>query len=127
MARVSGIDLPKNKRGFIALTYIYGIGRSSAAAILATANVDPQKKVHEWNDDEATAIRNAITAEFKVEGQLRSETQLNIKRLMDIGCYRGLRHRRSLPVRGQRTSTNARTRKGPRKAAVAKKKAPGKK
>ena len=123
MARVSGIDLPKNKRGFIALTYIYGIGRSSAAAILATANVDPQKKVHEWNDDEATAIRNAITSEFKVEGALRSEVQLNIKRLMDIGCYRGIRHRSGLPLRGQRTKNNSRTRKGKRKTVANKKKA----
>ena len=122
MARVSGIDLPKNKRGFIALTYIYGIGRSSAAAILATANVDPQKKVHEWNDDEATAIRNAITSEFKVEGALRSEVQLNIKRLMDIGSYRGIRHRKGLPVNGQITKRNARTRKGKRKTVAGKKK-----
>lgn len=122
MARVSGIDLPKNKRSFIALTYIYGIGRSTALAILATAGVDPQKKVHEWNDDEATAIRNAITAEFKVEGQLRSETQLNIKRLMDIGSYRGIRHRKGLPVRGQSTKRNARTRKGKRKTVAGKKK-----
>ncbi len=122
MARVSGIDLPKNKRSFIALTYIYGIGRSTALAILTTAGVDPQKKVHEWNDDEATAIRNAITAEFKVEGQLRSETQLNIKRLMDIGSYRGIRHRKGLPVRGQSTKRNARTRKGKRKTVAGKKK-----
>ncbi|MFN8282356.1 MAG: 30S ribosomal protein S13 [Chitinophagales bacterium] len=122
MARVSGIDLPKNKKGFVALTYIYGIGRSSAAAILATANVDPQKKVHEWNDDEATAIRNAITAEFKVEGALRSEVQLNIKRLMDIGSYRGIRHRKGLPVNGQSTKRNARTRKGKRKTVAGKKK-----
>ncbi len=122
MARVSGIDLPKNKRGFVALTYIYGIGRSTALAILTTAGVDPQKKVHEWNDDEATAIRNAITAEFKVEGQLRSETQLNIKRLMDIGSYRGIRHRKGLPVRGQSTKRNARTRKGKRKTVAGKKK-----
>ena len=122
MARVSGIDLPKNKRGFVALTYIYGIGRSTALAILTTAGVDPQKKVHEWNDDEATAIRNAITAEFKVEGQLRSETQLNIKRLMDIGSYRGIRHRKGLPVRGQSTNRNARTRKGKRKTVAGKKK-----
>ena len=122
MARVSGIDLPKNKRGFIALTYIYGIGRSSAAAILATANVDPQKKVHEWNDDEATAIRNAITSEFKVEGALRSEVQLNFKRLMDIGSYRGIRHRKGLPVNGQSTKRNARTRKGKRKTVAGKKK-----
>ena len=123
MARVSGIDLPKNKRGFVALTYIYGIGRSTALAILTTAGVDPQKKVHEWNDDEATAIRNAITAEFKVEGQLRSETQLNIKRLMDIGCNRGIRHRAGLPLRGQRTKNNSRTRKGRRKTVANKKKA----
>jgi small subunit ribosomal protein S13 len=116
------IDLPKNKRGFVALTYIYGIGRSTALAILTTAGVDPQKKVHEWNDDEATAIRNAITAEFKVEGQLRSETQLNIKRLMDIGSYRGIRHRKGLPVRGQSTKRNARTRKGKRKTVAGKKK-----
>jgi small subunit ribosomal protein S13 len=122
MARVSGIDLPKNKRGFVALTYIYGIGRSTALAILTTAGVDPQKKVHEWNDDEATAIRNAITSEFKVEGQLRSETQLNIKRLMDIGSYRGIRHRKGLPVRGQSTKRNARTRKGKRKTVAGKKK-----
>jgi small subunit ribosomal protein S13 len=122
MARVSGIDLPKNKRGFVALTYIYGIGRSTALTILATAGVDPQKKVHEWNDDEATAIRNAITAEFKVEGQLRSEVQLNIKRLMDIGSYRGIRHRKGLPVRGQSTKRNARTRKGKRKTVAGKKK-----
>ena len=126
MARVSGIDLPKNKRGFVALTYIYGIGRSTALAILTTAGVDPQKKVHEWNDDEATAIRNAITAEFKVVGQLRSETQLNIKRLMDIGSYRGIRHRKGLPVRGQSTKRNARTRKGKRKTVAGKKKAPKK-
>lgn len=122
MARVSGIDLPKNKRGFVALTYIYGIGRSTALTILTTAGVDPQKKVHEWNDDEATAIRNAITAEFKVEGQLRSEVQLNIKRLMDIGSYRGIRHRKGLPVRGQSTKRNARTRKGKRKTVAGKKK-----
>ncbi|HNE50472.1 MAG TPA: 30S ribosomal protein S13 [Chitinophagales bacterium] len=122
MARVSGIDLPKNKRGFVALTYIYGIGRSSAAAILAAAGVDPQKKVSEWNDDEATAIRNVITSEVKVEGQLRAEIQLNIKRLMDIGSYRGIRHRKGLPVRGQSTKRNARTRKGKRKTVAGKKK-----
>lgn len=122
MARVSGIDLPKNKRGFVALTYIYGIGRSAAAAILAAAGVDPQKKVHEWNDDETTAIRNVINAEHKVEGQLRSEIQLNIKRLMDIGSYRGIRHRKGLPVRGQSTKRNARTRKGKRKTVAGKKK-----
>ncbi|MDB5229004.1 MAG: ribosomal protein S13p [Bacteroidota bacterium] len=122
MARVSGIDLPKNKRGFVALTYIYGIGRSTAKYILETAQVDPQKKVHEWNDDEATAIRNAINAEVKVEGALRSEVQLNIKRLMDIGSYRGIRHRKGLPVRGQSTKRNARTRKGKRKTVAGKKK-----
>ena len=122
MARVSGIDLPKNKRGFVALIYIYGIGRSAAAAILASAGVDPQKKVSEWNDDEATAIRNVITSEVKVEGQLRAEIQLNIKRLMDIGSYRGIRHRKGLPVRGQSTKRNARTRKGKRKTVAGKKK-----
>jgi small subunit ribosomal protein S13 len=122
MARVSGIDLPKNKRGYIALTYIYGIGRSTAKYILETAGVDLEKKVHEWNDDEATAIRNAINAEIKVEGALRSETQLNIKRLMDIGSYRGIRHRKGLPVRGQSTKRNARTRKGKRKTVAGKKK-----
>ncbi|MEN9447037.1 MAG: ribosomal protein [Bacteroidota bacterium] len=122
MARVSGIDLPKNKRGFVALTYIYGIGRSAASAILEEAGVDPQKKVHEWNDDETTAIRNVINAAHKVEGQLRSETQLNIKRLMDIGSYRGIRHRKGLPVRGQSTKRNARTRKGKRKTVAGKKK-----
>ena len=127
MARIAGIDLPRNKRGEIGLTYIYGIGRRSAQQILTEAGIDLNTKVQEWNDDQLAAIRSIIDQSFKVEGALRSEVQLNIKRLMDIGCYRGLRHRRSLPVRGQRTSTNARTRKGPRKAAVAKKKAPGKK
>ncbi|HNF48029.1 MAG TPA: 30S ribosomal protein S13 [Chitinophagales bacterium] len=122
MARVSGIDLPKNKRGYIGLTYIYGIGRSSAREILAKAEVDPEKKVHEWNDDEVTAIRNIINADFKVEGALRSEVQLNIKRLLDIGCYRGIRHRKGLPVRGQSTKRNARTRKGKRKTVAGKKK-----
>lgn len=122
MARVSGIDLPKNKKGFIGLTYIYGIGRSTAKYILTNANVDPEKKVHEWNDEEATAIRNIINAEIKVEGALRSETQLNIKRLMDIGSYRGIRHRKGLPVRGQSTKRNARTRKGKRKTVAGKKK-----
>jgi small subunit ribosomal protein S13 len=123
MARVAGIDLPKNKRGFIGLTYVYGIGRSRAVKILEKAGVDPQKKVMEWDDDEATSIRNVINTEFKVEGQLRSEVQLNIKRLMDIGSYRGIRHRKGLPVRGQRTKTNARTRKGKRKTVAGKKKA----
>lgn len=122
MARVSGIDLPKNKRGYIGLTYIYGIGRSSAREILVKANVDPEKKVHEWNDDETTAIRNIINADFKVEGALRSEVQLNIKRLLDIGCYRGIRHRKGLPVHGQSTKRNARTRKGKRKTVAGKKK-----
>ena len=108
MARVSGIDLPRNKRGFIALTYIYGIGRTKALEILTKANVDPMKKVHEWNDDETSEIRNVITGEVKVEGALRSEVQLHIKRLMDIGSYRGIRHRKGLPVRGQRTSRKVR-------------------
>ena len=121
MARIAGIDLPKNKRGEIALTYIYGIGRSTAQYILDKASIDYNKKAVEWNDDELTAIRNIITGEFKVEGQLRSEVQMNIKRLMDLQTYRGLRHRKSLPVRGQRTHTNARTRKGPRKTVAVRK------
>src|SRR5690625_1153476 len=112
MARIAGIDLPKNKRGDIGLTYIYGIGRSTSAYILEKAGVDESVKVQDWNDEQLTAIRSIINEEFKVEGALRSEVQLNIKRLMDIGCYRGLRHRRSLPVRGQRTKNNTRTRKG---------------
>jgi len=123
MARIAGIDLPKNKRGEIGLTYIYGIGRATAQYILDSAGIDYDKKVNEWNDDEQTAIRNIITNEFKVEGQLRSETQMNIKRLLDIACYRGLRHRKGLPVRGQRTKTNSRTRKGKRKTVAGKKKA----
>jgi small subunit ribosomal protein S13 len=123
MARISGIDLPKNKRGEIGLTYIYGIGNSTARYILDKAGIDYSKKVNQWNDDELSAIRNIITAEFKVEGQLRSEVQMSIKRLMDIACYRGLRHRRGLPVRGQRTRTNSRTRKGKRKTVAGKKKA----
>ena len=123
MARIAGIDLPKNKRGEIALTYIYGIGRSTAQYILSKNNIDLNKKAMEWNDDEQTAIRNLINAEFKVEGALRSETQMNIKRLMDIACYRGLRHRKGLPLRGQRTRTNSRTRKGKRKTVAGKKKA----
>ena len=122
MARISGIDLPKNKRGVIGLTYIYGIGRSTSSEILKAAGISEDKKVNEWNDDELALIRNYITENIKVEGELRSETQLNIKRLMDIGCYRGFRHRRGLPMRGQRTRTNARTRKGPRKAAASLKK-----
>ncbi|MGV3766667.1 MAG: 30S ribosomal protein S13 [Chitinophagaceae bacterium] len=126
MARISGIDLPKNKRGEIGLTYIYGIGRSTAQYILNKAGISFDKKVNEWNDDEQAAIRNIINGEFKVEGQLRSEVQMNIKRLLDIACYRGLRHRKGLPVRGQRTKTNSRTRKGKRKTVAGKKKAPKK-
>lgn len=126
MARIAGIDLPKNKRGEIGLTYIYGIGRSTAQDILSRAGISFDKKVNEWNDDEQAAIRNIINAEIKVEGALRSETQMNIKRLLDIACYRGLRHRRGLPVRGQRTKTNSRTRKGKRKTVAGKKKAPKK-
>ena len=122
MARISGIDLPKNKRGVIGLTYIYGIGPSTSKKKIKKAGVDENKKVYEWNDDEATAIRNVINAEVKVEGALRSETQLNIKRLMDIGSYRGIRHRKGLPVRGQSTKRNARTRKGKRKTVAGKKK-----
>lgn len=122
MARISGIDLPKNKRGEIGLTYIYGIGRSSAQKILSEAGVSFDKKVNEWDDDELTKIRVIINENYKVEGSLRSETQLNIKRLMDIGCYRGVRHRLGLPVRGQRTKNNCRTRKGKRKTVANKKK-----
>ncbi|MEY3437269.1 MAG: 30S ribosomal protein S13 [Sphingobacteriales bacterium] len=123
MARIAGVDLPKNKRGEIGLTYIYGIGSSTAKYILNKSNIDVNKKVHEWNDDELNAIRSIITNELKVEGQLRSETQMSIKRLLDIACYRGLRHRKGLPVRGQRTRTNSRTRKGKRKTVAGKKKA----
>jgi len=123
MARIAGIDIPKNKRGVIGLTYIYGIGKSTAAIILDAAGISQDKKVNEWNDDELAAIRNFITANLKTEGELRSEDQLNIKRLMDIGCYRGQRHRKGLPVRGQSTKTNARTRKGKRKTVAGKKKA----
>lgn len=126
MARIAGIDLPKNKRGEIGLTYIYGIGRSTAQSILTKAGIDFDKKVSQWNDEEQSAIRNIITEEIKVEGALRSETQMNIKRLLDIACYRGLRHRKGLPVRGQRTKTNSRTRKGKRKTVAGKKKAPKK-
>ena len=126
MARIAGIDIPNNKRGEIGLTYIYGIGRSTARYILSKAGIDFSKKVNQWNDDEQTAIRNIISSEIKTEGALRSETQLNIKRLLDIGCYRGLRHRKGLPVRGQRTKTNSRTRKGKRKTVAGKKKAPKK-
>ncbi|MCP4121802.1 MAG: 30S ribosomal protein S13 [Bacteroidetes bacterium] len=123
MARIAGVDLPKNKRGCIGLTYIYGIGETVAIEILDKVGVDHSKKVMDWSDDEVTAIRNYINDGLKVEGALRSEVQLNIKRLMDIGSYRGIRHRKGLPVRGQRTSTNARTRKGKRKTVAGKKKA----
>ena len=123
MARIAGIDLPRNKRGEIGLTYIYGIGRSTAQSILDKAGISYDVKVQDWTDAQLTQIRNFINDEIKVEGALRSEVQLNIKRLMDIGCYRGLRHRKGLPVRGQRTSTNARTRKGKRKTVAGKKKA----
>src|ERR1044072_2503636 len=120
MARISGIDLPKNKRGEIGLTYIFGIGRSTAQRILTSAGVDFNKKVSDWNDEELNSIRKYVTEQITVEGELRSERQLNIKRLMDIGCYRGLRHRKGLPVRGQRTRTNSRTRKGKRKTVAGK-------
>ena len=123
MARISGIDLPKNKRGVIGLTYIYGVGRSTSSEILKAAGISEDKKVNEWNDDELAAIRNYITENIKVEGELRSEVQLNIKRLMDIGCQRGIRHRLGLPLRGQRTKNNSRTRKGRRKTVANKKKA----
>jgi small subunit ribosomal protein S13 len=123
MARISGIDLPKNKRGVIGLTYIYGIGRSKSEEILNKAGIDHSVKVQEWNDDQLAAIRTIINDEIKVEGALRSEVQLNIKRLMDIGCYRGTRHRKGLPLRGQRTKNNSRTRKGKRKTVANKKKA----
>ncbi len=123
MARIAGIDLPKNKRGEIGLTYIYGIGRSTAQNILSKAGIDWNKKVQDWNDDEQNAIRSIINETFKVEGALRSEVQMNIKRLMDIGCYRGIRHRIGLPTRGQSTKNNARTRKGRKKTVANKKKA----
>jgi small subunit ribosomal protein S13 len=123
MARIAGVDIPDKKRGAISLTYIFGIGRSAAQTILAKAGVDENKKVADWNDEESNAVRNIISEEFKVEGALKSEVQLNIKRLMDIGCYRGLRHRKGLPVRGQKTKNNSRTRKGKRKTVANKKKA----
>ncbi|MFM7510654.1 MAG: 30S ribosomal protein S13 [Bacteroidota bacterium] len=126
MARIAGVDLPKQKRGEIGLTYIYGIGPSTARYILDKNNIDRNKKVNEWSDDELNAIRSVITEELKVEGQLRSEVQMSIKRLLDIACYRGLRHRKGLPVRGQRTKTNSRTRKGKRRTVAGKKKAPKK-
>ncbi|MCG8475044.1 MAG: 30S ribosomal protein S13 [Cytophagales bacterium] len=123
MARISGVDIPDNKRGVVSLTYIFGIGRSAAKAILAAAEVSEDKKVKDWSDDESQKIRGIISENHKTEGELKSEVQLNIKRLMDIGCYRGLRHRRGLPVRGQHTKNNARTRKGKRKTVANKKKA----
>jgi len=122
LARIAGIDLPKKKRSEVGLTYIYGLGRASSRAILAKAGVDINKKIGDLNDDEVAKIRAIITSDYKVEGALRSETQMNIKRLMDIGCYRGIRHRKGLPVRGQRTRTNSRTRKGRRKTVAGKKK-----
>ncbi|MBO0722591.1 MAG: 30S ribosomal protein S13 [Blastocatellia bacterium] len=127
MARVAGVDLPPQKRAQIGLTYIYGIGRSRATSILNEAKVDYNKKIRELSEDELNRIRSIVDQQGGIEGDLRKQIQLDIKRLMDIGCYRGLRHRRGLPVRGQRTHTNARTRKGPRRATIAKKKAPGKK
>jgi small subunit ribosomal protein S13 len=122
MARIAGIDLPNNKRGEIGLTYIYGIGRSTAQKVLAEAGIDVNIKVQDWNDEQLTAIRTILNDKYKLEGSLRSEIQLNIKRLMDIGCYRGIRHRVGLPVRGQTTKNNARTRKGKRKTVANKKK-----
>ena len=127
MARIAGVDLPKNKRAEIGLTYIYGIGRTGAHRILDQAGINHGKRISELNDDEVAKIRSIITSDFKVEGALRSETQINIKRLMDINSYRGLRHRKGLPVRGQRTRTNARTRKGKRKTVAGKKKVAAKK
>ena len=122
MARIAGVDIPKHKRGVISLTYIYGVGKSRAQEVLATAKVDENIKVQDWTDDQIGNIREAISA-YTIEGELRSETQLNIKRLMDIGCYRGIRHRTGLPLRGQRTKNNSRTRKGRRKTVANKKKA----
>ena len=126
MARIAGIDLPREKRIVIGLTYIFGIGHSSARNILTETGVDPDIRVHELSDDDVNKLRKVIENHYKVEGALRTENSMNVKRLMDIGCYRGLRHRRGLPVRGQRTHTNARTRKGPRRAVAGKKKAPRK-
>src|SRR5437870_11475790 len=122
MARVAGVDLPREKRSEVALTYIYGIGRSTARRVLERANVDPDKRVKTWSEDETSRIREIVERELKVEGDLRREVSMNVKRLMDIGAYRGIRHRRGLPVRGQRTHTNARTRKGPRRGVMVKKK-----
>ena len=126
MARIVGVDLPRNKRGVVSLTYIYGVGSTSAKEILAKANISEDTRVQDWTDENIKDIRSILNEDYKVEGALRSEVQLNIKRLMDIGCYRGLRHRKGLPMRGQRTQTNARTRKGRRKT-VQNKKRPGKK
>jgi len=123
MARIAGVDIPNNKRGVISLTYIYGIGKPAAEYILKKAGISVDKKPNEWTDVESKKIRDIISEEFKIEGELRSEIQMNIKRLMDIGCYRGLRHRKGLPVRGQRTKNNSRTRKGKRKTVANKKKA----
>jgi small subunit ribosomal protein S13 len=123
MARIAGVDIPDKKRGEIALTYIFGIGRSTASKILKETGIDRNIKVEKWNDDQVSKIRNFISQNLKIEGELRSEVQLNIKRLMDIGCYRGIRHRNGLPVRGQRTRTNARTRRGRKKTIANKKKA----
>jgi small subunit ribosomal protein S13 len=127
MARVAGVDLPPHKRAEIGLTYIYGIGRSRATSILKEAEVSPDSRIRDLSEDELGRIRSILDTQGEIEGDLRKRVQMDIKRLMDIGCYRGLRHRRGLPVRGQRTHTNARTRKGPRRATIAKKKAPGKK
>ena len=127
MARVAGVDLPPNKRAEIGLTYIYGIGRSRSNAVLKEAGINLDTRVRDLSEDELSRIRSILEAQGEIEGDLRKRVQMDIKRLMDIGCYRGLRHRRSLPLRGQRTHTNARTRKGPRRATIAKKKAPGKK
>jgi small subunit ribosomal protein S13 len=126
MARIAGVDLPKDKRGEIGLTYIFGIGRTRSREILSRVGLDVDTKVREWNDDQVAAIRKLLETDYKVEGQLRTEVTLAIRRLMEIGCYRGLRHRKGLPVRGQRTKTNARTRKGRRKTVMGKKKAPKK-
>ncbi len=126
MARIAGVDLPKEKRGEIGLTYIYGIGRTRSREILSRVGLDVDTKVRDWNDDQVAAIRKLLETDYKVEGQLRTEVTLAIRRLMEIGCYRGLRHRKGLPVRGQRTKTNARTRKGRRKTVMGKKKAPKK-
>ena len=123
MARIAGVDIPDNKRGEISLTYIFGVGRKSAQKILTQANVNWDKKVKDWNDEDSNAVRAIIAEQFRIEGSLRSEVQLSIKRLMDIGCYRGLRHRKGLPVRGQKTKNNSRTRKGKRKTVANKKKA----